>query len=237
MQAWWWEKCRIATVWESDLTVPVEVSPRVRRADATGRSTRQPFLPNTAPWRQVWVHPLKRAHKITHLSHYCSTIKLTKQGKAGSSCLDFTVKLLHDEVSQMTAITSVTCHRSDHKWLSSGSDLSPPKVCISTDLKSRLKCPNKCCLLLNSLLWLQSSKVAASDTKTLGGARQTGTRCVSRQWPTLRGNGQNCPSPAWKTCHPRNECGGFHSMSQMRGWKLGYVICLNWTAFSVTGGI
>lgn len=114
------------------------------------------------------------------------------------------------------------CDGSDHKWSSSGSDLSPTKVYISTDLKSRLKCPDTRSLLLNSLLWLQSSEVAASDTKTLSGARQTGMRRASRQWPTLRGNGQNCPSPAWKTCHARNECGAFHSMSQMRGWKLGY---------------
>lgn len=96
------------------------------------------------------------------------------------------------------------------------------KFYTAADLKSRLKCPDRHALLLDSLLWLQSSEVAASDTqKTLGGARQTRTRRVSRQWPTLGGNGRNCPSPAWKTCHPGNECGGFHSMSQMRGWKLG----------------
>lgn len=78
------------------------------------------------------------------------------------------------------------------------------------------------------LKWLH---LTASPPETTQKNKKTKPRMVRvrRGCGACRDNGlpsevmdENCSSLAWKTCHPGNERGGFHSMFQLRRWKLGY---------------
>lgn len=241
-QAWRSEYCRMATVWESDLTVPVEVSPRVRRAGATGRSTRQPFLLNTAPWRQAWVHPLKKkkkkAHKFPHLSRYCLPIKLTKQGKAGSSCLDFTVKLQPGEVSPMTAITSVMCDRTDHvtefglRSLPDESFTRPPIWSHGWNVPT----DTLCCWIhfygSNRLKWLHLTHKKHSAVH----ARRGRAACRDNGLPS-EVMAETARLQRGKHVTLVMNVEAFTACLRWGDGNWAAVICLNWTALSLTGGI
>lgn len=89
------------------------------------------------------------------------------------------------------------------------------------------------------LLWLRSSEVAASDTtlssqdgtKALGGGACRGGGGWGGGWFGVASHvetmaypsevmAENLSSPAWKTCQPCNECGGFHSVFQTSGMEI-----------------